>query len=500
MAKLPASQVPDPVDDLDITNQQSAGSGGGGGSGGTSIPNADFLVASLSANVNNQVGPNNPINFDRIDKSRGSSISMDITTNVGRFTLKGGRTYLVSCRIAFGTGSGAVRIHDLYNVTDAATEAGSNFNAWNAAAASTAGGPQTLVTVLAPDADKDYEIRLQATGDTDYQQDETAITIIEIGATANTGEGDYLLASLSADQTTNLGVGNHVEFDSEAKRGTAISLATGAGQANGLFTLTGGKTYEIEVNIGAECNEGTAEMRWYVDPADTELVDDTGNNVGFLWFRDNQAHDRVVHPTQKIVYTPSVDTTIKMEITAQSNLVTVFGSSRVFIREIAAQSTVVAQNIFDSGDATQLDLTGLDGDEDGEYEIDAQLFLTSTNGNLQLQPNLTVSGTRSGLHNGNAAESETTDWRLATWSGISGQQEYSFKMRMWTKRTLNGVTRAVMYTFEGIRFDGSDSFSNVMHGGGYVKALAANLTGLRFLCSVANGILQGSQVTVRRVK
>ena len=64
---------------------------------------------------------------------------------------------------------------------------------------------------------------------------------------------DYLYARLSADQTTNLAAGQHVEFDTVVNsRGTSITMSTGSGQANGLFTLTSGKSYLIYCQLAVD--------------------------------------------------------------------------------------------------------------------------------------------------------------------------------------------------------------------------------------------------------
>lgn len=54
----------------------------------------------------------------------------------------------------------------------------------------------------------------------------------------------YGLYSLSANQTSNLAVGNHVEFNSKVS-GSLNSPSTGSGQANGIITLAANKTYKI---------------------------------------------------------------------------------------------------------------------------------------------------------------------------------------------------------------------------------------------------------------
>ena len=160
------------------------------------------------------------------------------------------------------------------------------------------------------------------------------VVVRKIVNTTAVQQPDYLIAALSSNQTTNLNANNHIEFDSFSSRGTSISLATGAGQANGLFTLQGGKTYEIWCNIGIQINEGVAQIRWRNDSGDVDLVDDTGQTTGFMFFRDNQPNDNVVHPCQTIIFTPSVDTTIKLDIESETNFTQIYQSTRVYIKEL----------------------------------------------------------------------------------------------------------------------------------------------------------------------
>ncbi|NLF83437.1 MAG: hypothetical protein GX568_05590 [Candidatus Gastranaerophilales bacterium] len=52
----------------------------------------------------------------------------------------------------------------------------------------------------------------------------------------------YGLYKLSANQTSNLTVGCHIQFDMD--EGSLGGLSTGSGQENGIITLAGGKTYK----------------------------------------------------------------------------------------------------------------------------------------------------------------------------------------------------------------------------------------------------------------
>ena len=64
--------------------------------------------------------------------------------------------------------------------------------------------------------------------------------------------GTFISADLTADQVTNLTIGDHVEFDRNATPTGAdggIVLQTGAGQANGIFELKSGKTYFLSAAV-----------------------------------------------------------------------------------------------------------------------------------------------------------------------------------------------------------------------------------------------------------
>jgi hypothetical protein len=58
----------------------------------------------------------------------------------------------------------------------------------------------------------------------------------------------YGLYTLSADQTSHLAVNDHIEWNTSA--GSLGGLSTGSGQANGIVTLAGGKTYKAMFDLG----------------------------------------------------------------------------------------------------------------------------------------------------------------------------------------------------------------------------------------------------------
>lgn len=87
----------------------------------------------------------------------------------------------------------------------------------------------------------------------------------------------YALISLSANQTTNLAVNNHVEFDSITQVGDLISLSTGAGQADGIITLSAGWYYQIWFSLGSSSmTNAEVVWTWRNHPADTTVTGVTG--------------------------------------------------------------------------------------------------------------------------------------------------------------------------------------------------------------------------------
>ena len=81
---------------------------------------------------------------------------------------------------------------------------------------------------------------------------------------SGTGDGKFLTVSLAADQTANIAATNHVEFDTKDEDGGVI-LQTGVGQADGIFELGGGTTYQLSAHLRPEFSGSTGELviAWY---------------------------------------------------------------------------------------------------------------------------------------------------------------------------------------------------------------------------------------------
>ena len=67
----------------------------------------------------------------------------------------------------------------------------------------------------------------------------TSLSYVGVGASFKDG-----LYTLSANQTGNVSINNHIEFNTLAQ-GSLNTPSTGSGQDNGIITLAGGKTYKI---------------------------------------------------------------------------------------------------------------------------------------------------------------------------------------------------------------------------------------------------------------
>lgn len=108
----------------------------------------------------------------------------------------------------------------------------------------------------------EYDVLIQRFDIEDVRFDD--VSIIE---TAPTGfSPKYLTAQLSGNQTGNLASGNHIEFDTKGSDSGHITLSTGAGQANGIFTIPAGVWFiQWEVSVSFTVSTGVFQ---------TELRDD----------------------------------------------------------------------------------------------------------------------------------------------------------------------------------------------------------------------------------
>lgn len=126
----------------------------------------------------------------------------------------------------------------------------------------------------------------------------------------------YLTARLSANQTANLAANNHVEFDTKSADSGHITLSTGTGQANGIFTIPPG-VWVIFAGVLVSFNAATGAMSltWEND-ADDSVID---HNFA-ISARPYDSADQVSAMTSvAVILVNSVSTDVKLDIAASSN-------------------------------------------------------------------------------------------------------------------------------------------------------------------------------------
>lgn len=87
----------------------------------------------------------------------------------------------------------------------------------------------------------------------------------------------YFGARLSANQTSNVAVGQHVEFDLSDTTGIA-TLATGAGQADGLITINETGDYYAYYCLQGRTT-GFLTFRLFFHPSNAPVLDRAGINM-----------------------------------------------------------------------------------------------------------------------------------------------------------------------------------------------------------------------------
>lgn len=118
--------------------------------------------------------------------------------------------------------------------------------------------------------------------------------------------------TLSADQTSHLAVGNHIEFDTY--QGSLGGLSTGSGQENGIITLPAGKTYKITGSFGVNhSSAGNTVIQAYNRTASAFI----GNHCCYI--SQNSGTTQSIQPTLLTIITPTVDTEIDIRFTIVTN-------------------------------------------------------------------------------------------------------------------------------------------------------------------------------------
>ena len=103
----------------------------------------------------------------------------------------------------------------------------------------------------------------------------------KINSTTPADPIDFLFASLSADQTSNLGVNDHVEFDTIIESNN-LTLSTGAGQANGIIGNLKASTvylFEAGLTIGGSTNSAELQYQFRDNTGTPQLIGTLSNSI-----------------------------------------------------------------------------------------------------------------------------------------------------------------------------------------------------------------------------
>jgi hypothetical protein len=161
------------------------------------------------------------------------------------------------------------------------------------------------------------------------------------GAGGGTGDGTYLSVSLSADQTTNISANDHIEFDTIDADGNIV-LQTGAGQADGIFELLGGKRYLLKGVLRPEFSGATGQLvvAWYDITNSAEL------GKRGIYEAQTHASNNANQPLSDIIVVPSANITVELRIisvTALTALANEYCTATLF--EIALGGTAGASGL-----------------------------------------------------------------------------------------------------------------------------------------------------------
>lgn len=97
------------------------------------------------------------------------------------------------------------------------------------------------------------------------------------GGTGVAGSFKYGLYKLSANQATNLAVGNHIEFDTV--QGSLPAPSLGSGQQRGIITLLAGQTYKLTGLLNADFLTPSAVAFSFYDRTNNILIGNAGSVV-----------------------------------------------------------------------------------------------------------------------------------------------------------------------------------------------------------------------------
>ena len=124
---------------------------------------------------------------------------------------------------------------------------------------------------------------------------------------------NYIIATLSADQTSNIAVSNHVEFDTELQNNTLV-VSGGAGQAQGIISgFLPGHIYECTAVVAFDATDAALDsLVRFFDLAAGQFIGLAGNALGVT-----NSQNRSTQATATAIFTPGAATdTLELRFTS----------------------------------------------------------------------------------------------------------------------------------------------------------------------------------------
>ena len=202
------------------------------------------------------------------------------------------------------------------------------------------------------------------------------------------GFAGFIQSVLSVDQTTNIGINDHIEFDTILSSDT-LTVSVGTGQAKGIFTgFRPGHTYECEVYVGVLGSSAMLNFtcKWF----DITLNDFIGTQSHSISVRANT--QRNFQQVGKAMFqATSLADSLEVRITAATALTNISNGSSTTEGEtfVTIKDCGIIESIINQPEPAP---------EDGELDIREFIYLEcDTNSVLQRFANFQANGSFSNL-------------------------------------------------------------------------------------------------------
>jgi trimeric autotransporter adhesin len=303
-----------------------------------------FLSATLTAAQTTNVAAGSHIKFNDAATSFGSDITLDETTaysstnnaaSVGRFTLKANKTYHLTGH-GFYSGSSNDNAFQWYNATTGTALGKSSMN--SVINENQAYGVNTTVeTIFTPTVDTKVEIRMSQVVTQIYPEWQAYIEVLsDLPANAPTdaaksqvyGTIDYVHATFTTTQSTNVAANDHLKFQNATVTGNlpfdvSTTYTTTANAASmGRVTLKAGKTYRLTGSPGYVVGSTAAtyiSFQWY-DATNSIFIGNKGD-IEVYTNTANMGYSTVA----TAIYTPATDVLVELRLNSTSGTVTELG-------------------------------------------------------------------------------------------------------------------------------------------------------------------------------